>query len=47
MGVGVVRVEMEDADRVKERTVNNGQVYLGRDLDGKTVKVAVEVVDDA
>jgi hypothetical protein len=37
---------MEDADRVKERTVKNGQVYLGRDLDGKRVKVAVEVLEE-
>lgn len=37
---------MTDADRVKEREVKNGQVYLGRDLDGKKVKVAVEVLDE-
>lgn len=35
-----------DAEEVVRKDVNtNGQVYLGRDLGGKTVRVAYEVVD--
>lgn len=35
-----------DAEEVVEKDVNaNGQVYLGRDLGGETVRVAYEVVD--
>jgi hypothetical protein len=34
-------------DAIVEKTVNdNGQIYLGRDLGGKTVVVAYEVVDE-
>ena len=36
-----------DPDEIVRKTVNdNGQLYLGRDLGGKTVVVAYEVVDD-
>jgi hypothetical protein len=36
-----------DADEVVTKTVNsNGQVYLGRDLDGEDVRIAFKVVDD-
>jgi len=37
-----------DVDRFKTTTVNsNGQVYLGRDLEGVKVHVAIEIVEDA
>jgi len=37
-----------DVDRFETATVNaNGQVYLGRDLEGAKVHVAVEIVEDA
>jgi len=37
-----------DVDRFETTTVNaNGQVYLGRDLEGVKVHVAVEIVEDA
>lgn len=36
-----------DPDEIVKKTVNaNGQVYLGRDLDGKTVRIAYEVIDE-
>ena len=36
-----------DVDRFETTTVNaNGQVYLGRDLQGVKVHVAVEIVTD-
>jgi len=36
-----------DVDRFETTTVNaNGQVYLGRDLEGVKVHVAVEIVTD-
>jgi len=36
-----------DVDRFETTTVNaNGQVYLGRDLEGVKVHVAVEIVDE-
>jgi len=36
-----------DPDEIVQKSVNdNGQVYLGRDLGGKTVVVAYAVVDD-
>jgi len=36
-----------DAEEVVKKTVNsNGQVYLGRNLGGKEVRVAYEVVGD-
>jgi len=36
-----------DPDEIVQKTVNdNGQIYLGRDLGGKTVVVAYEAVDD-
>jgi len=36
-----------DVDRFETTTVNaNGQVYLGRDLEGAKVHVAVEIVTD-
>lgn len=36
-----------DADEVVQKEVNsNGQVYLGRNLGGKTVRVAYEVIDE-
>jgi len=35
-----------DAEEVVKKTVNgNGQVYLGRDLGGKRVRVAYEVIE--
>jgi len=37
-----------DVDRFETTTVNaNGQVYLGRDLEGVKVHVAIEIVEDA
>jgi len=36
-----------DVDRFETAVVNaNGQVYLGRDLEGVKVHVAVEIVED-
>lgn len=36
-----------DAEEIIQKEVNsNGQIYLGRNLSGKTVKVAYEIVDD-
>ena len=36
-----------EPDEIASKQVNdNGQLYLGRDLGGKTVVVAYEVVDD-
>lgn len=36
-----------DAEEVLRKQVNGaGQVYIGRDLSGKTVRVAYEIVDD-
>ena len=36
-----------DPDEIVRKAVNdNGQLYLGRDLGGKTVVVAYAVVDD-
>ncbi len=36
-----------DAEEVVKKDVNsNGQVYLGRDLDGETVRIAYEIVDE-
>jgi len=36
-----------DVDRFETTTVNaNGQVYLGRDLEGVKVHVAIEIVED-
>jgi len=36
-----------EPDEIVRKTVNdNGQLYLGRDLGGKTVVVAYEVVDE-
>jgi len=36
-----------DADEVVTKTVNsNGQVYLGRDLDGEDVRIAFKVIDE-
>jgi len=35
-----------DAEEVVEKDVNaNGQIYLGRDLGGETIRVAYEVVE--
>jgi hypothetical protein len=35
-----------DVDRFETTTVNsNGQIYLGRDLEGAKVHVAIEVAD--
>ena len=40
-----IRKEFEP-DEVVQKTVNsNGQIYLGRDLDGKTVTVAYKIED--
>nr|ADE29142.1 hypothetical protein [uncultured virus] len=37
-----------DVDRFETATVNaNGQIYLGRDLEGVKVHVAIEIVEDA
>jgi len=41
-----VSKEIEPAEIVTKQVNNNGQLYLGRDLGGKTVVVAYEVVDD-
>jgi len=36
-----------DAEEIVKKTVNsNGQIYLGRDLDGKTVRVAYEIINE-
>jgi hypothetical protein len=36
-----------DVDRFETTTVNaNGQIYLGRDLEGAKVHVAIEVADN-
>jgi len=36
-----------DVDRFETAVVNsNGQVYLGRDLEGVKVHVAIEIVED-
>jgi hypothetical protein len=36
-----------DVDRFETATVNaNGQIYLGRDLEGVKVHVAIEIVED-
>jgi hypothetical protein len=36
-----------EPDEIVTKTVNaNGQVYLGRDLDGKTVTIAYEICDE-
>jgi len=36
-----------DADEVLKKEVNaNGQIYLGRDLEDETVRIAYEIVDD-
>jgi len=36
-----------DAEELVKKTVNaNGQIYLGRDLEGQTLRVAYEVVDE-
>ena len=36
-----------DVDRFETTTVNaNGQIYVGRDLEGVKVHVAVEIVDE-
>jgi len=36
-----------DVDRFETAVVNsNGQIYLGRDLEGVKVHVAVEIVDE-
>jgi len=37
-----------DVDRFETAVVNsNGQIYLGRDLEGVKVHVAIEIVEDA
>ncbi len=42
-----MKVEMENADRVKTLEVpDTGQIYAGRDMSGKTIRVAIEVVDE-
>jgi hypothetical protein len=36
-----------DPDEIVEQTINdNGQAYVGRDLGGKKVRLAIEVLDD-
>lgn len=36
-----------DAEEIVKKTVNsNGQIYLGRDLEGKTLRVAYEILDE-
>lgn len=36
-----------EPDEIVQKTVNaNGQIYLGRDLEGKDVVVAYKVVND-
>ena len=41
-----VSKEIEPDEIVTKTVNNNGQVYLGRDLGGKTVVVAYEVVEE-
>ena len=42
-----MEVNMNDAEGVRTAVVNaSGQVYIGRDHEGKQVRVAFEVVDD-
>jgi len=41
-----VTKEIEPAEIVEKQVNDNGQLYLGRDLGGKTVVVAYEVLDD-
>jgi hypothetical protein len=41
-----VTVEL-DAEEILKTEVNaNGQIYLGRHLDGKTIRVAYEIVEE-
>lgn len=41
-----MKAEIKDADMVKTATVNSGgTIYLGRDLSGEDVRVAVERID--
>lgn len=36
-----------DAEEIVKKTVNsNGQIYLGRDLEGETLRIAYEIVDE-
>lgn len=36
-----------EPDEIVEKTVNsNGQVYIGRDHGGKTVRIAYEIIDE-
>lgn len=36
-----------DAEEIVKKTVNsNGQIYLGRDLEGQTLRVAYEIVNE-
>ena len=41
-----VSKEIEPDEIVEKRVNDNGQVYLGRDLGGKKIVVAYEVVDE-
>lgn len=41
-----ILITLEPTGVVKKEVNANGQVYLGRDLGGKTVRVAYEVVDE-
>jgi len=41
-----MKVPIEDADRVKTGTVNTaGAIYVGNDLQGKQIRIAIEVLD--
>lgn len=36
-----------DAEEIVKKTVNsNGQIYLGRDLEGETLRIAYEIIDE-
>ena len=41
-----VSKEVEPDEIVKKTVNSNGQIYLGRDLAGKDILVAYEVVDE-
>jgi len=38
-------MEVEPKEIVEKTVNSNGQVYLGRDLDGETVKIAYEIME--
>lgn len=40
-----VSMEIQPTEIVEKKVNSNGQVYLGRELDGKKVKIAYEIVE--